>query len=317
MEPMRPAFPIAIMSFDRPHYLGPVLAALKAQTVPVDPSRIFLFQDGYRSKTGRDIADPRRIEECVALFQSHFPGARALVARDNLGVALNFARAEEFVFEDTGAQAGYFFEDDLVPAPPYLTALGALTELALANRRVAYVAAYGYHHTPSGEQRKAPRRLIPMIHRWGFALTRRQWAAQKPLLAPYLDIVSRADYRRRDERAIRAYYRSLGYGAAGTTQDGMKDVASCVLGTAKVMTNACFGRYIGETGLHSNRKFYRREKFGEVEIYPDEIASFDPPDDAELDGWIAASRAQARVFARPSLLGRVRGVLGLSSRIAL
>src|SRR5205807_2833278 len=104
----------------------------------------------------------------------------------------------------------------------------------------AYVAAYGDHRAMLSKQKRSPRRLILMRHKWGFALTQRQWEAQREIIEPYLEIVARADYRARDQKAIRGYFRKLGFGATGTSQDGMKDVASCILGTTKIMTFVCF-----------------------------------------------------------------------------
>lgn len=282
------------MSFDRPHYLESVLLSLRAQTVPIAASEIFLFQDGYRSRNGQDLTDPRRIQRCMDLFETIFPGGRTFLSTENLGVAFNFARAENYFFEEMGVEAALFFEDDLLLSPHYLTALYALTAIALAEKRVAYVAAYGDHRASLAEQKLSAKKLIPMRHKWGFALTRRQWVAQREILEPYFDIIARNDYRSRDHVAIQQYFRKLGYGSTGTSQDGMKDVASCILGTAKMMTFACFGKYIGEIGLHSKSQIYDKEGFAKTEIYPDEVLSFDPFFAGQLDNWIKIARVQGK-----------------------
>jgi hypothetical protein len=74
----------------------------------------------------------------------------------------------------------------------------------------------------------------------------------------------------------------------------MKDVASNVLGTMKIMTLACFGKYIGEIGLHSKPQIYAEEGFGYTEMYPEEITSFEPPSSQQLDEWIATGRAAGK-----------------------
>jgi hypothetical protein len=114
---------------------------LKVQTVPIKPDQVFLFQDGYRPKSGEDLTDPGLVERCARLFHATFPGAKIFVTTENLGVARNFARAENYFFDELGAEAGYFFEDDLVLSPHYLSVLSALTDIALAEKRIAYVAA--------------------------------------------------------------------------------------------------------------------------------------------------------------------------------
>jgi hypothetical protein len=282
------------MSFDRPHYFETVLRSLRAQTVPIANTEIFLFQDGYRSRTGADLTDPRRIERCMELFAAIFPGCQIFSSDENLGVAFNFARAEDFFFNELGAEAAFFFEDDLLLSPHYLTALHALTEIALTEKRIAYVAAYGNHHATLDEQRLSSGTLTLMHHKWGFALTRRQWLAQRDILQPYLEIVARGDYRDRDHAAIREYFRRLGYASEATSQDAMKAMASCVLGTAKVMTFACFGKYIGEVGLHWTKPKYDEFKYGDTEIYPDEVISFEAPGSDQLSDWINEARVRAR-----------------------
>jgi 2-polyprenyl-3-methyl-5-hydroxy-6-metoxy-1,4-benzoquinol methylase len=266
----------------------------------ISPDKVFLFQDGYRSKNGRDITDPRLVERCVELFETIFPGSKIFGSRDNLGVAWNFARAERYLFGELGAEAAYFFEDDLLLSPHYLTVLKELTEIALMEKRIAYVAAYGNHRASLIEQKRAPNKLMPMRHKWGFATTHRQWVAQREILEPYLEIVSHADYYARDHKAIREYFRTLGYGSAGSSQDGMKDIASCVLGTTKIMTFACFGKYIGEIGLHSEKQIYDEEGFGKTELYPDEVLSFDPPSGDELENWIAICRMHGKKVLEPA-----------------
>lgn len=296
-------YPIAVMSFDRPHYLEPVLRSLRAQTVPIAAAEIFLFQDGYRSRNGGDLTDPRRVEQCVKLFETIFPGSKTFSSAENLGVAFNFARAEKFFFEELKAEVAFFFEDDLLLSTHYLTALYALTEIALADKRIAYVAAYGNHRASLAEQKSSRRKLIPMRHKWGFALTRRQWFAQREIIGPYLEILARADYRSRDHIAIRQYFKKLGFATNGTSQDAMKDIASCILGTLKIMSAACFGKYIGEVGLHSNPRLYEDERYGQTSMYPEEVSSFDTPSSAILDKWVANIRAEGKKALRSIELG--------------
>ena len=306
MEPLTrasPTYPIAVMSFDRPHYLESVLRSLAAQTVPIAATEIFLFQDGYRSRNGHDLADPRRVEHCMELFKTIFPGGKTFSSTENLGVAFNFARAENYFFDELGTSAAFFFEDDLILSPHYLTALYALTAIALEEKRIAYIAAYGDHRASLAEQKSSANKLILMRHKWGFALTRRQWLAQRDILAPYLEILATADYRTRDHAAIRQYFKELGFASNGTSQDGMKDVASCVLGTVKIMSAACFGKYIGEVGLHSNSRLYQDEGYDQTSLFPEEISSFDTPSSAILDKWAAGTRAEGRKALRSIELG--------------
>jgi hypothetical protein len=286
------ATPIAVMSFDRPDYLRQVLATLKVQVPAVSPDRVCLFQDGNRV-AGTPVTDDRLIEKCVAEFQEAFPQSKVFASAENLGVALNFNRAEQYFFEECGAASAIFFEDDLMLSPFYVETMERLLQLAQSNERIAYVAAYGDHHAQLQAQRQNAAKLMLMRHKWGFALTRRQWLKQRPLIDPYLEIVARKGYRQRDHQEIFQYYRKLGYGSPGTSQDAMKDVASAVLGTTKIMTYACFGKNIGKTGLHSRPEFYDKEGFDRTEIFPERVAHFEPPSESVLTGYVNAIRGAA------------------------
>lgn len=275
--------PIAIISYNRPDLLERFLVSLKQQTIAVDPAQVALFQDH---------GDPAE-DQCVAVFRAAFPDSAVFQAEENLGVALNIDRAERHVFETRGADIAYFFEDDLILGPRYLEALGQLADFALGEDRVSYVAAYGVHRTDAAEQASRAGELVPMDHKWGFALTRRQWERQRPIIAPYLEIIRQRPYRQRDHAAIKAYYRSLGFGEAGTSQDGAKDVAGAVLGTVKLMSFACFARYEGREGLHMRPELYEELGYGQTSLY-DGAPAFTLPSAAQLDEWVEGLRAGLR-----------------------
>src|SRR6185437_6897622 len=105
--------PVAILSYDRPQYLGPVLRSLRRQMRPGEP--VTLFQDGaYNEHSARWKADPAAIDACVALFRAVFPWGEVHRSPVNLGIAGNYRRAETHCFVTRGAAQGLFLEDDLV-----------------------------------------------------------------------------------------------------------------------------------------------------------------------------------------------------------
>jgi hypothetical protein len=280
--------PIAVISYNRPDLLERFLDSLRQQTVAVDPARVALFQDH---------GDPAE-ENCVAVFRAAFPEGAVFQAERNLGVALNIDRAERHVFETLEADVAYFFEDDLILGPHYLEALGQLADFALSDERVSYVAAYGAHRIDAAEQAERSGELVLMDHKWGFALTRRQWERQKPIIAPYLEIIRQRPYRQRDNAAIKAYYRELGYAQAGTSQDGAKDVAGAVLGTVKLMSLACFARYEGRDGLHMRPELFDELGYDKTEVFTGPPA-FDFPSSDQLDAWVERMRASLRIPSEP------------------
>lgn len=287
------------MSFNRPGMLERVLASLKAQTLPVAEQRVHLFQDAARNRSGgMTRATEDEIAACISVFRRHFPDGVVHEAPHNLGIALNFDRAERFFFETLNAELGIFFEDDMVLSPHYLDALEKLSAFALAEERVGYVAAYGQHHASPEEHGRLRRRIMPMGHNWGFALTRRQWKRQREIVEGYLHFVRDCEYRYRPHEEIRAYFARFGVTTTQTSQDTAKEIASAVLGTARLMCFPAYGSYIGDVGEHYTPALYKALDFGRTVLFEHAPDGFDFPTTQELTTMIEATRAQLSDPAR-------------------
>jgi len=276
--------PIVLLAFDRPDYFEQVLDSLAAQQ-QVDWSRrdLFLFLDGARNRhSGRVHADSRRIDRCEALFRRRFPRGTVFRSPDNLGVWRSFERAERFVFQGLGAEIAYFFEDDLVLSPWYLRAMDLLGDALRDRAEVAYFAAYGDHRVGLAEQEANASRLTAMQHHWGFALKRRAWQRIAELLEPAGALLRTCDYRLRPQAEIRARLAALGIDCQGTSQDFLKADAAARLGFVRLRTVACWGRYIGQEGLHFNAEIYRQLGFHETVLYPRAPVGFEAPDASRI-----------------------------------
>jgi hypothetical protein len=318
--------PILILAFNRPDYLTETLDSLMAQRgVEMATRRVFLFQDGGRNpSSGQVHCSDAVVVNNVDIFRRLVPQGVPIVSYANLGVALNFERAERFAFEELGAEAAIFLEDDFVLGPYYLKTLDQLLALALADERIGYVAAYGDHRAPFAEQQANPSRLTHMSHNWAFGLTRRQWLRQKPFVDQYLALVRGQDYRTRDSDPIIDLFHSWGLGAPGTSQDIAKSHACYLTGAVRLTTYACFGRYIGRQGLHFNDAQFEAMGFGATKVMQEDVFRLVPPTDAELHQMLDAARQGAvaevvkRRVPRPGVptpneagpaLDRVRGLI--------
>jgi hypothetical protein len=247
--------PIILFGFNRPAYLERVCASLSNQRgVVLNPRRVFLLQDGPVSpRTGLRYAEDAQIEASIAAFRAHFPRGQVAAARGNLGIAANIRRGEALAFEALDADCAYFFEDDLELGPEYLRIMEALRALSDRDPRVGYFAAYGDHHIAL----PGPEAWLTMLqHHWGFGLRREPWRRLRAWLAPYYEILDRADYAARDHLAIFRWMESLDVATGASSQDAVKTVGCNALGIARVMTDVCFGRYIGAQGAS-----FREEKF--------------------------------------------------------
>jgi len=293
---------IAILSFDRPHYLREVLHSLRSQVSEAD--EIVLVQDGaINPNSGRARGDIENIERCIDVFRKIVPWGGVLVSPDNLGIALNYERAETHMFETLGRPFALFLEDDLVLSPQYLAVIRLLLDIARAEARIAYVSAYGNMWATREEQRRKAGALLHMHENWGFATTREAWLDERPFRAAYLKLLEGKDYTERDNARIVAFYRKRGWTVGITSQDAARWVASVELGKVRLTTFACHARYIGEYGVHFTPAHYYGSGFHKTLMFDQPAAALQPPSDAQIESWLQTERQRFRGKAGPFYRG--------------
>jgi hypothetical protein len=284
--------PIIIFAFDRPDYLAALCRGLLAQTqMRVDPSRVHLVQDGAVSaRTGRRHGRPAGIARSIAVFREHFPHGHVHPSRHNLGIAENILRGQALAFETLDAPVAYFFEDDLEPGPLYVAALEAMRQATepFADR-VAHFAAYGDHRAqPPGPEVG----WRPLGHHWGFGLRRAAWRRIQDWLQPWWAEIRRNDYPARNKRRVLEVWRGCRVSNNVSAQDAANELACADLGLARLATDVCFGRYIGQEGGHFTPAVFRKLGFEGVHWSEAERFVITPLAPALLD------TLTARTFAR-------------------
>jgi GT2 family glycosyltransferase len=274
--------PIFIMSFDRPGYLAEVLDSLLTQEgCDIDGRAIYLFQDGGTNRfSGEIYATEDGIEDCIACFTSRFPQGTVCRSPDNIGIALNFERAERFGFENLAAPAVIFLEDDLVLSPQYIRIIDLLIDRYRDDERVGYVSAYGPHLNDLARQRRRQTWLVAMRANWAFGLFRRHWLAMRPRFKQYLALVETCDYRLRPAEAIFDLYESWGFGRQVSSQDRAKALICCLLDSACISTFVCNARYIGQNGLHMTTDMFERQRYSDTMVFPDPVLELESLSDA-------------------------------------
>jgi SAM-dependent methyltransferase len=282
--------PVAILAFNRPDYLERTLRSLAEQVQDTLAGReIHLFQDGGRNAiSGNEYASKELIDKNIEIFRALFPTGVVHAQKENLGIARHFDFVERYFFEECNFDSAIFLEDDMILSPVYLSVLERLMARAMTNERIGYVAAYGNHRAPVADQTKNLSKLIEMDHKWGFALSRRQWLRQRPLVDQYLELVRDMDYQRRNSVKIIDWMLSIGALPAGTSQDAVKDVAMWKAGATKLKTFACYGKYIGKVGVHYRESQYEQLGYENTEFCPEAATGFEWPSDAQIDQLIAA-----------------------------
>lgn len=279
--------PILILSFNRPRYLQQVLDSLKSQeSIDLSERRVALFQDGSWSPSlKKHHTDQSLISENISLFKAQFPHGTVFDSEVNLGTALNIDRAERYAFEELGAPAAVFLEDDLVLGSSYLKVLEKLIGFALEDERIGYVAAFGNFQAPKEIQIERQRLLRPLHLLWGFGLTQRHWRKCRPYVKQYLDLIRNMDYSARDHEAIRRLVASWGIEPGDTAQDRIKAFATALAGAVKINTEVSYAKYIGERGINFTPELFAKWGFNN-HAYFDEPFSLDfDTNSVNFDPW--------------------------------
>lgn len=250
--------PIAIMSFNRAQFLGPVLLSIKAQQHDgIEGREIHLFQDGAVNRYSHlRYAHDADIAASIALFQREFPNGVVHASNANIGICENFRRAEEYLFCQRGFPCAWFFEDDLVLSPSYFAMMEHLQNFTENVGSVAYFAAYGNFYASSEELRERRRSLMTLDHHWGFGLMASHWKQMQPLLTPFYNLVVGEDYSRRNHQAIFSLYEKSDKAPRASSQDAAKAFACDQLGLWRCNTVVPFAKYIGTTGQHMTPELF-------------------------------------------------------------
>lgn len=287
--------PIIIFAFDRAPYLERFCASLKAQEgVALDQNRIYLLQDGTVSAdTGVRYAEDKAIAESIAAFRAVFPDGQVVANPHNLGIAFNIQRGEKLAFETLKAETAYFFEDDLELGPAYLTMMERLNETLAPFPDVGYFAVYGDHRATPDPARV---RVVPLDHHWAFGLRRGAWLKINAWLKPYFEIIRRTDYPNRNHLAVYRWLEGQEMAIDKSSQDAMKALACAQLGLARVMTDTCFGRYIGEKGSSFNERRFRELGYDRMTPVERGDLPIEPVTAARVAAILAQQQAHFRTF---------------------
>jgi hypothetical protein len=265
---------VAVLTYDRAHYLSFVLPSILAQSVDGRPFSetfdLFVFQDGFCEEDERSSeAGHREVWEIIGHLP---PDVERFQQTENLGVALHFDFVEKLLFRERGYDFVVFCEDDLVLGPQYLSLMSKLAHQFDGDPRIGMLAAHPSNPARSQEEQTA--RLedyAEMGHNWAFGIFREFWEKRQPFVELYLEHIQGVPYRKRPTRSVLKWLELCGFNPNGSSQDYIKQCATVALGAARISTYANFALPIGRNGLHSNPEVFKQFGFDKSVVCGTEI----------------------------------------------
>lgn len=260
--------PVIILSYNRPMYLEKVLLSMREQDKVLNTVfSFFLFQDVPPFELQHEDSS---VDECINIFRTVLNEGEVFKAPKHQGIALNYNRAEHFVFNELKSQIAFFFEDDMILNRNYFQILTNLSKLALANNNIGTVTAAGCSHKTSYEEQVNKRELLQNAgFSWGFALTKKHWEERKPYLDEYISIIKNNRYKYRDTQKIWHFYSKLGFGKHPTSQDRVKTLVTNYLKRLRLSTTTVNARYIGKLGEHFTKDIFNARGFEKQVVFED------------------------------------------------
>lgn len=283
----KPQFPLPvhIIGFNRPDSLQKLLVSLQAQTCPLDESRVFFWLDGFAGSKDEYLGRPDRTLQSQNLIARFFPRAEVSTSSRNLGIARNFDRAETHMLER--GEDAVFFEEDLLLAPDYLTALLNIDSLVRKDTRIGTISAHGIdvvrntdlQFSAMGELRD-PWPLALTHRTWGFLLRHEHARERRPLLDAYFKCLGDGPYWQRDSAAVSRCLGRHGLNVRGGAQDEVKAEIARKLGRMQICGLRRLAATTGEQGEH----FISLDRQARPELF-----------DTEMEAWHALGQLNREV----------------------
>lgn len=269
---------VILMTFNRPHYFEQVLQSVLNQTPMLSRElSYYMFQDGgctalnnFRVESDEILAKSPRI------FKSYLPKGEIHISEHNLGVALNFDRAERFIFEKMEYEEAIFLEDDLILESNYFRLIESLLDSTEGRPEIGMVSARGFSNFTSLQDQLTHINRVCLMdeHNWGFALKRDAWKARDQIVKRYIHQMMNMNYRDRDKgfnkQVIHSFQRAHARNGNAflTSQDSIKNMAMKAQGIFRITTYTNNARYIGREGLHSTYDKFERKGHSKASICP-------------------------------------------------
>jgi len=258
---------VAIISFNRPHYLQQLVGSLEKNTC-LESTDFHFFQDGAVNKfSGRKAAQPNQIRLAVQCAEAaRLPCKSVHVRRENVSIGIHQFEAYEWMTRRYDVVL--VLEDDVVVSPHYLRIMRVLFDCVSGRNDVFSASSNFVRACPADDiQRFLSKASLANGHWWGEIFAAKRWARIRPHFMEYFDLIRGIDYAQRPHAKILELFSRRGFGGKATSQDAGKDLAVMRAGMqrARLVVNRAI--YIGRQGTHCDPALYDRSGWGCQEPY--------------------------------------------------
>ena len=272
---------IAIVGCNRPQYMRQVMNGLLENDM--SGYDILLFLDCPKSE------QEKRFTEQQEKF-----GITSNVVKYpiNFGCGKTIIDVRRQVFDRMGYEKAFIFEDDMVPGPGYIKFCENLLEWGQSRyTNVGAVQGWTKCLLPA-EQKKALMKQIHVTYTnwWGYLTTKVAWDAVKAYIYRYGDSFLKGDYAVRPVTPILQYFKPQTLKNFDLLEGGLKRDEVSMIHRRRLFDNIPSGQdgatwmaydnarlirlaptvnrglYIGEQGIHSNKRIYEKDKFHKMSL---------------------------------------------------
>lgn len=279
--------PIGLLLFNRFDYAKRVLESIRAQTLPVDESRLHISIDGYAGSKAEFQGKPDRTAAIFEMARSLFPNAVILQAEKNIGITeSNCLLEHSMLTSHPDATWIGFFEEDYVLSPDYLAIAEQLRSAAEPIDDIVMVAATGETLDPVNRDVAG---IFPMGHLWAHLVRVSHMRERHDDVQIFRQQLSGKAYWDRDKIALARLMASRGVFPIGVANDLQRLGLVFRYNRLGITTGLSYGEYIGVEGEHMSDSSFARFKFTGPTDVPFNIS------DVDLEPMVSSLREQFHV----------------------
>lgn len=268
-------YPIGLLLFNRFEYAQKVLESLKAQTLPVDQSKLYISIDGYVGSKAEFQGKPDNTSAIEEMARSLFPNATIRRAEKNLGIAEVYCGLEGSMLEShPDASWIGLFEEDYVLSHDYLSVTAQLSLAAQPIDDIVMVAATGETLDPEDRNVEG---LFPIGHLWAYLVRASHVRKCRDDLLFFVQQSSGKSYWERDKITLARAMASRGIFPVGVSNDHQRFGLMFRLNRIGITTGLSYGEYIGSEGEHMTEESFAGFNFAGPTTIPFDISTVNLP----------------------------------------